>query len=120
MKRTCSLPGCPNLTEGGPCAQHRKAAYKAQDEHRGSSSQRGYGARHRRWRAVILARDPVCVDPLGRHPGEPRASVVADHIVPLLEGGGWAFTNGRGLCVNCHEAVTRRGATSREGVSPSL
>ena len=109
-KRTCSRPGCPNLTEGGLCAEHRKAAYRAQDEHRGTRQQRGYGARHEHWARCIRARDPVCVDPMGRHPGEVRPSVVADHIVPLKEGGGWEFSNGRGLCYACHEAVTRRGS----------
>jgi 5-methylcytosine-specific restriction endonuclease McrA len=109
-KRTCTVSSCPNLTDGGACAEHRAASYKAQDRARGKVAERGYGGRQRKWRAVILARDPICVDPKGLHPNEPRASVVADHIQPLQQGGSWAFSNGRGLCVRCHEAVTPRGA----------
>lgn len=27
--------------------------------------------------------------------------MIADHIVPVIEGGGWTMANGQGLCVSC-------------------
>jgi hypothetical protein len=45
--RPCSTPGCPELTPGGPCEQHRRARQHEHDERRGSSTERGYDADHR-------------------------------------------------------------------------
>lgn len=101
-KRVCSMPHCPNLTEGGRCDECRKGAQGALQERRGTSAQRGYGARHRKWRKIILARDPICR-------GCDRApSRIADHIVPLEFGGDWEIENGQGLCWACHEWKKRR------------
>jgi hypothetical protein len=47
-KRVCSTPGCPSLTDGGPCDEHRRQRDKA----RGSSTARGYGAAHQAERAA--------------------------------------------------------------------
>jgi 5-methylcytosine-specific restriction endonuclease McrA len=58
---------------------------------------------------MILSRDVTCRDPERRHPGEMRAAIVADHIIPLRRGGSWDEGNGQGLCLACHAAKTRRG-----------
>lgn len=51
--RVCPEPGCPNLTTGGPCDQHRQ-----------TTTQRGYGTKHqrakRRWQIIINQRGAVC------------------------------------------------------------
>ena len=78
----CSDPRCPNLK---PCPIHGRRAEPAYDQQRGTTAQRGDDARHRRWRELVLAEHPVCVDPDRAHPGVVRASTVADHIVPLRE-----------------------------------
>jgi len=78
------------------------------DRQRGSSAARGYGARHRRWRAMILARDPLCVH--CRERGRTTPATEADHIVPLRRGGGWSLENGQGLCKSCHSRRTARGS----------
>jgi hypothetical protein len=44
--RACSVPGCPELTTGGKCTAHRRAAYRAADALRPSSSERGYDHDH--------------------------------------------------------------------------
>ncbi|MEU6641249.1 HNH endonuclease signature motif containing protein [Saccharomonospora sp. NPDC046836] len=48
-------------------------------------------------RARILKRDPIC-----RACGV-RPSTIADHIVPVAEGGTDDETNGQGLCSPCHD-----------------
>ncbi|MFR9796619.1 holin [Streptomyces sp. MS06] len=103
--RVCTVPGCPEYTQGGRCPEHRKVA----EQQRGSARQRGYGSRHeKRFRPAVLARDPVCTL-CGREP-----SVHADHH-PLsrreLEAQGLDPDDprhGRGLCGPCHSRETAR------------
>src|SRR5260370_16739800 len=57
------IPGCSELTPGGPCDQHRRARQREHDERRGSSRDRGYDADHRRLRVLCFQRDGWrCVD----------------------------------------------------------
>src|ERR1700722_3205200 len=59
----CSTPGCPTLTAGGPCEQHRRSRQREHDERRGNSSERGYDTDHRRLRVLCFERDGWrCVD----------------------------------------------------------
>ena len=71
---TCSTSSCPNLTEGGRCADCARDA----EQRRGSSSARGYGRKHRsRFRKTVLERDICCV--LCRDEGKWTLATVADH-----------------------------------------
>jgi len=54
-----------------------------------------YGHDWRKTRAIVLARDPICVS-CHRNP-----SVVADHITPRRQGGSDDPSNLRGVCVPC-------------------
>lgn len=65
-----------------------------------------------RIRACILHRDPICV----RCASADRVSesVIVDHIIPLAHGGTDHESNLRGLCIACHEAVTREQFGYRE------
>lgn len=99
-KATCPQPGCPNLTAGGRCPAHRPPE-------RPSARQRGYDHEHEtRFRAGVLARNPVCV--LCKN----KPAVVADH---------WPVSRrdlvrqgrdpndpryGRGLCRSCDSTQT--------------
>lgn len=47
--KICAKPGCPVITDGSYCTEHRRAADKA----RGNSNQRGYGAEHQRTRTTL-------------------------------------------------------------------
>jgi 5-methylcytosine-specific restriction protein A len=62
-------------------------------------------------RRAILQRDPIC-----RH-CHTRQSTIADHIIPVAEGGTDTITNGQGLCDPCHhtktQAEARRGQARR-------
>ena len=102
--RVCNVPGCPTLTDQPRCPTHTKAA----DQARGTATQRGYTSpRHRRFRRLVLKRDPICVI-CG------AIATVADHY-PMsrrdLEANGLDPddpTRGRGLCSTCHARETAR------------
>lgn len=59
---------------------------------------------------MVLARDPLCVDPFGLHRmlGETVAADMVDHIVPLRAGGTHAFSNLQPMCWKCHARKTAR------------
>ncbi|MFI9331996.1 holin [Kitasatospora sp. NPDC052868] len=110
----CTVKDCPELTDGGRCAQHERAADRA----RGTARQRGYGTRHEtRFRGAVLARDPACVCTEAEHGhsqpcGQPSRH--ADHHPlsrrDLLQQGADPDDpkHGRGLCHPCHSAETAR------------
>jgi 5-methylcytosine-specific restriction endonuclease McrA len=54
-----------------------------------------------RARRRVLARDPVCVI------CRARPSTEVDHVVMRAAGGGHDMANLRGLCTECHRAVSR-------------
>jgi 5-methylcytosine-specific restriction enzyme A len=135
--RPCSTPGCPELTCGGPCEQHRRARQREHDERRGSSTECGYDAEHRRLRVLCFQRDCWrCVD-CGWEPeivrvfreaglGVPPVQEVlaalrhafargdrhldADHQIPIEEQPELRLDldNLRTRCDACHRAKTRR------------
>ena len=135
--RPCSTPGCPELTSGGPCEQHRRARQREHDERRGSSRDRGYDADHRRLRILCFQRDGWrCVD-CGWEPtivadfrqyglGDPPTDRVlaelrdrhnrrerhlhADHQVPIEDRPDLRLDldNLRTRCDGCHRAKTVR------------
>ena len=112
----CKQHGCPALTESRHCARHRKQADAADRERRGSAAQRGYDKDHRNWRLMVLDKDPLCVVCLKE--GRVTPSLVADHVVPLSEGGGWELENGAGMCTSCHNRKTMRERAARRENNP--
>ena len=88
----CGTPGCSELVAEGHCATHTRVI----ERYRGTAASRGYDARHRKWRILVLARDPLC------RGCEGALSTDADHVVPLAMGGSWDLRNGQGLCKACH------------------
>ncbi len=100
--KQCAKYGCPVLTNETYCAKHR-AEYLARvskeyERERATATQRGYGALHRKWRRIILNRDPVCKI-CGRAP-----STEADHIDGNNRN--LSLENGQGLCKTCHSKKT--------------
>jgi 5-methylcytosine-specific restriction endonuclease McrA len=73
-KRVCAEPGCPALTDGGRCVEHRRDI----DRQR---TNRAAGRPWRRLRASVLASDGICW-----LCGEPGADS-ADHVTPRAHGG---------------------------------
>ncbi len=74
--------------------------------------QRTRGSKWMKIRARILARDPICVRCIERD--VVRESAIVDHITPLEHGGTDDDDNLRGLCVDCHDEVTREQFGYRE------
>lgn len=63
-KHPCKSPGCGALCDGEPyCPNHKRQRQRSQDARRGTSTERGYDARHRRLRIACFERDGWrCVD----------------------------------------------------------
>lgn len=59
-KKPCSKPGCPRLTDGGRCEQHKKQAEKEYEQSRGTAAERGYDATWARVRLMKMNADPLC------------------------------------------------------------
>lgn len=103
--KTCSVPGCPEITHTGRCPTHTRQA----DRGRGTAHHRGYGHHHRtRFREAVLARHPICTlckrapsahadhYPLSRH------ELVRQGLDPNDP------KHGRGLCQRCHSTETAK------------
>ena len=117
--KPCAYPGCPNLVRSGGryCKEHKRERRVQSDAQRGTAAQRGYGARWRRLRKMILSKQPLCADPFGVHAerGEIVVATEVDHIVPKKYGGTDAVDNLQALCKSCHSRKTR-GESGGRGV----
>lgn len=90
--RICATAGCTNTQ---PCATHARIPWHG-------SHSRGFPTAVRNY---ILQRDQLC-----RHCGQ-RPPTVADHIVPVAEGGSHdPDLNGQGLCDPCDAVKTSQDA----------
>jgi 5-methylcytosine-specific restriction enzyme A len=94
-------PGCKIVLIASP-ARRCPGCTRGYEHARGSAAERGYDARHARWRRAVLATYPNCVD-CGAD-GKPGDH--ADHVVPLAAGGDWSIENGRRRCGPCHSRKT--------------
>src|ERR1017187_4213726 len=133
----CTTPGCPELTPGGPCEQHRRARQREHDERRGTRVERGYDADHRRrrrlcfqrdrWRCVNCGWEPEIIrvfreaglgvppaqevlDELRRAFGRGDRHLHADHQIPIADRPDLRLDldNLRTRCDGCHRAKTMR------------
>ncbi|MBE3589998.1 MAG: HNH endonuclease [Firmicutes bacterium] len=113
----CAQPGCPALVPAGQryCAEHARAERRRYDRERGSAASRGYDARWRRLRAMVLAREPLCRACAVEGRVTPATDV--DHIVPRSRGGTDVLDNLQPLCHRHHSEKTARedGGFGREG-----
>ncbi len=61
-KKPCSYPACKNLTNGGPCPEHKRKANRRYDKERDKTSERRF-LHSTRWRRIAKAKldnDPLC------------------------------------------------------------
>lgn len=80
--RICTVPGCPEITDSGRCATHRREARRA----RGTTTDQGLGWQHQQRRDQLLldAIGTPCPD-CGTMMTDP-AHMVADHSDPRSTG----------------------------------
>lgn len=103
-KRPCAHQGCPALTDGMYCDEH-KPLHK---EYTRSASARGYNSKWRRESKRYLSAHPLCVMCAKKDPPQYINATVVDHIVPhrgnqLLF---WDTNNWQSLCKECHDTKT--------------
>ena len=99
-KRPCREPGCPNLSDGVYCPEHRRAYA------RDSAHARGYDTRWQRTRAQFLRVHPLCAECY--RDGRVTAASVVDHIVPHRGDARlfWDPDNLQPMCKVCHDRKT--------------
>lgn len=102
-QRPCRHPGCPNLSDGVYCEEHR-ALYA-----REGATQRGYDGRWRKARARFLRAHPLCDE--CRKEGRLTPATVVDHIVPHRGNQQlfWDEANWQPLCKHHHDKKTGSG-----------
>jgi hypothetical protein len=137
-RRPCRKLGCPALTDTGYCEAHQSLKHEASrqfDANRGNSSERGYDAHWRKFRAWVLRRRVMCeakrlteIRPgNGQHKGLQGCSSVQTtrleisagcnkpgaelhHIVRLQDGGDkYDETNIQVLCKSHHSSLRGQG-----------
>ena len=105
--RACSYPGCPALTDGQYCPEHRKLAAAHYNRYeRDPAMQKRYGGAWPRIRALFLAVHPLCT--VCQREGRVMAAEEVHHILPLSQGGTHAEDNLMALCKECHSRITAR------------
>ena len=105
-KRPCAYPGCPSLTEGQYCDDHRKEARREYDRYvRSPDCSKKYGRAWHRIRARYVEKHPLCEMCLK----EGRLTPVEEvhHILPISRGGTHAEENLMSLCQSCHTKIHR-------------
>ena len=105
--RYCLRPGCTRRTSMTYCEEHQRKKYADEDRYRGSSKERGYGARWQRLRKRIMVRDHhACQTCL--KVGLVTVADEVDHIVPKQFGGTDSPDNLQAICKQCHAMKTAR------------
>lgn len=103
-KQPCAYPGCPRLTDGRYCEEHRKLVEKNYERYsRDPDVHKKYGARWRRIRAAYVKTHPFCEACFKRGILVPVDEV--HHIVPVSRGGTHDPSNLMSLCRSCHNKI---------------
>jgi len=116
-KKPCSHPACPNLTTARFCEDHARAGRQRRDHARPSASKRGYDARWRKLRKMVLARNPLCADCM--EAGLVVPAIEVHHVVPKAAGGDDSFENLMALCKSCHSRRTGRERRRSQDFQPA-
>lgn len=95
------MPKAPPKSKPSTVAARKRAPFH---DGRRTTTQRGYGWDHQKARARLLAREPLCRACKGE--GKTTAATIADHIVPLAEGGSRGEDNLQPLCTTHHAEKT--------------
>lgn len=103
-KKPCRFPGCPNLTEGRYCKEHKDKANRSYEKYgRDPAVRRRYGRAWKRIRDKYVAGHPFCE--LCYQEGIIVPVDEVHHKLPLSEGGTHERSNLISLCKSCHAKI---------------
>jgi len=103
-KQPCAYPGCPRLTDGRYCEEHRKMVEKNYERYsRAPDVHKKYGRAWRRIRDQYVKTHPFCEECFKRGILVPVDEV--HHIVPVSRGGTNNPSNLMSLCKSCHNKI---------------
>lgn len=103
-KRSCSYPGCPELTDGRFCEEHTKLMNKCYEKYgRDPAVRRRYGRAWKRIRDSYVKTHPFCEQCYEKGILVPVEEV--HHKKPLSEGGTHDRSNLISLCKSCHSRI---------------
>jgi 5-methylcytosine-specific restriction protein A len=104
LKRPCNKPGCPELTDSGYCAEHKKQ----RNAQRGTAHERGYTHRWAKYSKWYLRRNPLCVCAECKQRVVPLPAEVTDHIIPHKGDYAlfWDPENHQAMAKRCHDIKT--------------
>ena len=106
-KRPCSYPGCPLLTDGRFCEDHKKEeARRYEKYYRDPAIKKRYNRSWKRIRDKYIAAHPLCEK--CKKNGRLTPAQEVHHIIPLSQGGTHNFDNLMSLCTSCHSTITAR------------
>lgn len=103
-KKPCAFPGCPNLTDGQYCEEHRKTERRKYDRYeRSPDVHRKYGSAWKRVREQYALAHPLCEQCLK----EGRVTLMDEvhHKLPVNRGGTHEWSNLMSLCRSCHNKI---------------
>ena len=105
-KRPCSYPGCPNLTDGQYCEEHRTKQRRQYDRYeRAPDVNKVYGRPWKRIRDKYMRAHPLCEQCL--KDGRLVPATECHHILPVKRGGKSTPDNLMALCQGCHNKIHR-------------
>lgn len=103
-KQPCAYPGCPNLSDGRYCEQHRKLVEKNYEQYsRDPAVHKEYGRAWKRIRDSYVKTHPFC-----ERCFEQGILVSVDevhHKIPISQGGTHDRSNLMSLCKSCHNKI---------------
>lgn len=111
--RICKYPGCSELVGSGYCVKHqaiKEQQAKKFDKERGTSSERGYGSKWRKYRLQFLREHPICECNECKKLNRILLATVVDHIIPhkgdckLF----WDSNNHQAMAKRCHDRKTAK------------
>jgi 5-methylcytosine-specific restriction protein A len=103
-KRPCSTPGCPNLTEGQYCEQHRVTERRRYDKYqRSPDMNKAYGRAWKRIRDRYIAAHPLCER--CEENGKLTPAEEVHHKLPVSQGGRHNRENLMSVCRSCHNKI---------------
>lgn len=103
-KQPCAYPGCPRLSDGRYCEEHRRIVERQYEQHsRDPQVHRKYGRSWKRIRNSYAMAHPFCERCYAQ--GVLRHVEEVHHIVPISRGGTHATSNLMSLCRSCHNQI---------------